>query len=648
MSFSFPLWLFPLVALPGLWIAWRLYASGPPPGRRARGGMLALATATWLLLAWFVVSPLVRGRVELYHPPAVVLAIDEGAGYAALGARDTAGLRLREAFRHYAALDYDVHLLGFAERIGVPGEDAGPLSRASVLRRHLDSLAIPNLQAILIATDGRFFGEVPPGADWPAPVYPVEVTPPTAEVQGEGATVDLRPSGGEAEITIHWRGLGGDPAAAVAVLRDGNRVVWRRDLQAPPGAEPGERIVQRFPLPSGPGGELFERGGDPVDSWFLLVHPPESANTHSGNDTVPVLWRGLGHRQIFLGPLSSLEERGLVDALSESDSQEVRVTVSDEFRAAPGDLVWARAHSPTRADAVGFARAAGVAVVEYRLPGAAGSPFHADARVAWRDDATDFLPAFVLRLGDLGVDTLTLPPPAPSREPLAWAEQGERTGMLIWRDRESGVLGFAVLPLWRSRFQPGAGGGGAGALWTRAAARWMSAEGGVRVALPDTLLAGRPFTVTARVPVPAGESGDPGVYEFSGLPGARAITGIPVGAGRVRFDSVSFPPGRHAVRILRGGEAVWSGTLRARSARAIALGRLGTDKEALHALAGSSRGVVLRAGEGSGIAWPALSDGHVRETRTRTFALAPPVPVPVLIALSLCALWWLRKRQRLD
>ena len=48
-----------------------------PLGIRWRRVLAALTVAAWLALAWFAVQPFWKLNPEIYHPPAVVLAVDE-------------------------------------------------------------------------------------------------------------------------------------------------------------------------------------------------------------------------------------------------------------------------------------------------------------------------------------------------------------------------------------------------------------------------------------------------------------------------------------------------------------------------------------------------------------------------------------------
>src|SRR5690606_17251987 len=114
------------VALPGLWLTWRLYAR-PRGEQGSHRGVLRLltvtATAVWMLLSWLVVAPVLRTQSDVYHPPVVVLALDESLSHAALGARDSSRRLLVVAQQHYEAQGFKVLRASFAERVVASGAE---------------------------------------------------------------------------------------------------------------------------------------------------------------------------------------------------------------------------------------------------------------------------------------------------------------------------------------------------------------------------------------------------------------------------------------------------------------------------------------------------------------------------------------------
>jgi hypothetical protein len=584
---------------------------------------------------------------------------------------------------HYEALGFRVVELGFAERViprgarrgGKAGGDAGTLTFLSSLRRYMNAEAgretgtgLPNLQAVLLWSDGRFAEEDVPGG-WPARVYPVLAPVHSGEVQGEEAEADFAAPGG-ALLTVAWRALGKGPEAARAAtleIRDGKNSLWKTETSIP-ASSGGSRVVARFALPAA----LSGASADP-SAWKLLVRPAGPArNSLLQNDTVPIRVRGRNRPlHLFLRPLASLEERGLVDALrapqessGASDAFGVVAVAPESLRVTRRDVVWVRAAAWGRLSqgARGRVAEAGVPLIAYALPvtaaaqGSRGAVFDADARLAWRADGAEFLPAGAVRLADLGAEALWLQAPNSSVEALAWAEQDGRRGVLFGRARNAdGPVRFEFVapPLWRAGFSAGARGGSGeegkasatAARWTRGAGLWASllAQGGrLRMSVPDPLFAGRAFAVSAR------GAKDEGTLQLT-VPGMR-VRAVSTGAGGMRFDVPGLAAGSHPASIGRGAAVLWSGVLRVADARAAELARLGIDAEALDPLAVRSEGRVINSlgNDFDNYEWPALSGGQARSSRARIVPLAPPFVSALVILALLSAVWAFRKRLRLD
>lgn len=574
-------WWFPLIVLPGLWMTARLYLRGPTVHR----GPALLSALAWLALAVWAVSPAWRIHPEIWHPPLVVLAVDERPSYAALGARDSAERMRRAARAHYEARGFRVVETALADRL--PGGSG-----------------YPNLQAVLLWSDARA-----PGlerARTSAPVFPVLVPVSTDEVQGESGVLALRGEGAAegVTLTIEWRAAGTRPVSATgearAELQAGGRTVWTGTLNHPPDLGRGERVISEVRLPPAMR-ELLERD----DAGPVLLLRPSSASAvaddrhHAGNDTVLVDAARLHRiRQVFVRPVTTLEERGLMDALREEARFDVRALPLREVEALAARgrvVVWAAATRPADLPA------GDAPVIRYDRATPAGRgvrsrvPVREDARIEPAAHVAAALPAGVLRLADLGFVTEPgreeawgLPRMSEDVEPLAWAVQDGSRGLLFWRRRASGEYGLVMPALWEARFRPEARPeasrpGSPMAEWVQGAAWW------------------------AILQQPAAEASRPERSQPGG-----AVTG-------------------------REPENP--------------LARLGTDVEALMRLAARHGGRILQpqsAMPGAEMVWPELPEGQLRERGTRVIPLAPALPFALAVTCLLALLWVSRKRRRLD
>lgn len=462
MPSSLSPWLFPVVLGAGLWLAYKLYSgsrnSSPLRHRRV---LIALTFLAWFMLAGLLVQPLWTSLSVTYHPPAIIIAVDESPSYAGgtmLRSASTVRKNAEEIRKSYLGKGFRVLNLVFGETVhpAESKEEVGIRTSLASLLRYLDSLAVPNLQGVFVFTDGRFNLDAGTGADeWPAPVFPVSVGGGIwGEIQGEDVVADLSDPDSGAVVSVEWRKLGSAGHAASLELRSGSKTFWKEmlpDMKSRPGA----RLRHRFRVPA----SAFRGAGE---NWTALVAPDRKVdNAVEKNDTLPVRISGLHRkRQVFLRPLPSLDERGLVDALSASDSIEVLAAAPESLEASlRGGVLWARRQYAARAMAA--ARITGAPLILYSLPGEpvnGSESFAADARVVWRDDVGRFLPGGVLNLSDLGASNWEFPRHDSTVESIAWVEKGGHRGLLLGRRKDASfpVFELSVPPLWSSRFRPDA------------------------------------------------------------------------------------------------------------------------------------------------------------------------------------------------
>ncbi len=467
--FATPLWLFALIVAPGLWLTHALYGlPGVPGGRRPRQSALALTYGlAWVLLATWVLSPTWRSRPEIWHPPAVLLITDESPRYATLGARDSAQESQRAARAHYQALGFRVEDASFENAA------SGPIASP------------PNVQAVFLWSDGR--GGLPQSALRAPRLFPVVPGLSTREVQGESAFVaDGEREDGPGDLVVMWRALGVRAVNARAELRSGTKVLWRGILSHPIDGSPCELIRSRLPAVVGV-------EGLPEGANLLVLIRPEGQTDPviAANDTVRLSLsasRQMSHT--FVRPLSTLAERALMDALRDEPGARVAAQPVGALSARANGVIWVQ-ESKTAAVRLLTEQAAMLKspVIIYRLsengePQTKFTAFGPDARIERAAQASAFIPAGALRLADLGVTdgsaALRLEAPSAGVEPIAWALQDGRRGLLVWRNRATGTYGFMAPPLWTSRFQAGAaaraGGAALASAWVRGSSNWVRAH----------------------------------------------------------------------------------------------------------------------------------------------------------------------------
>ena len=694
MEFLAPPWLLPLIIAPGLWLAWRLYGgrSGAVRARfarpAARVALALLTVAVWILLAVAVVGPRFAPRAPVWHPPLVVLALDDSRSHAITGARAAALPSLETARAHYESRGFEVVVVRFAETVsaadgasdvsGARDDTADGLTSLEALRRHVagrdGGASLPNLRAVILWTDGRFHDDEDTltSVAWPAPVFPVRVPADWYEAQGERAVLDLTETDGP-RLELAWRALGDEVGGVRVALRRGDTALWDASFARSPGMPAGALEASRAVLPASLRSRLR------ADGLTLLVRPDGDAATVArqvaANDTAPLdVRRDEGPRHLLVRPLTTLDERGLADALAASG--EVAVVSSEALSPRRGDVIWINAASTQRAASVrAVAARTGVPVVVYHLSFLDSKTSAARAveggsrdannpsRLAWKREGDAFMPSGALALGDIaGEFALTTPARFASddfgrSDTLAWAEVRGARLPLFWRESlpsgtSGAAMGYGILlpPLWAAGFRSGEDASvsaTSAAAWVRGLGAWAASRGHARVEMPADIWAGRSLAVTAHLP-------DTAAAVFVHAYGTRAFGPPASGLLTRRADSIVLPAGRHDVAVHSGGDTtgalVWSGVASVRSVRDGEAARLGTDEEALASLAARTTGDVIRLAhaDSTEAAWPELPRGHMRAVPSAPRVLMSPLVASILIGVGLVVAWGLRRRLRLD
>lgn len=618
LDFAVAWWWFPLLVAPGVWLTVRLYLRGPV----RHPALAVLSVCVWVVLGVWALSPTWRHQPETWHPPLVVLAVDDGASYAALGAREIALTQRRAARTHYESRGFRVDDADF------PGHLPG-------------GSAYLNLQAVLLWSDGRAPGLNGRGATGlsgaSGPVHPVRVSVETGEVQGEEAAVRLLDEGADGRVLlmVAWRAAGARAADARIQLHVEGKSVWTAILAHPSFVRAGERVTSEVALPAAAAEAVRDARGE----IRALVRPAEGRdNVFVENDTVAVDASQLRRAwQVFIRPLTTLHERGLMDALREDSRFRVAaMSARDARERLEGDgaaVVW----MPQSRPALSFRPDEGVAVVRYHFPSSVYPArqhrgFSPDARIGRAAQVDAVLPAGALRLADLGFAVANaggaewvLAPEREGIEPLAWVEEDGRRGLLFWRDLQSGThgtygtYGFVVPPLWDVRFQPDGASGAAAfsttslmTAWVRGAAWWTLMHGSGAVGA-DGEAPARPAAST------------PSSSSFTSSPSLPSSSLARLGTD---VEALALLAARQGTSIVMPGTPRQAG------------GKQEED-EVVRDGYGTQNGEDARP-------WPVLPEGHMREARERAYALTPSLPAALVLVGLLACVWFARKRLQLD
>jgi hypothetical protein len=695
LQFSGSPWFLLLLA-PGLFILWRQYRAG---SRRSLALPLLQGAALVLLVLSLTGPELVRTRAE-FHDPAVAILRDrsgsfDGGAYLGLAEEYRA---VEEAIAaEFRKRGFEVRVADFHERAwpvsgfredgagepsGSPDGDV-PLTGFASLADFLDTAGGPNLQGAFLFTDGRANLDSGKAArKWPVPLFPVALpVRSVSEVQPERVALEEGP-GGEGGIEAEWMPVGPQAAGPeLRILQDG-RVIFRAEL--PLGEEGGEKRSARIPWKpksgsgalgvSGPKGPAMWKGGG---GGFRAVVQPRGGrgNFDPWNDTLPVASPSArGERRIaVIKPLRSLDEKAMMDFLRAWEDVRVETPAAEEIAGAgAGDQIWVDASLPaTKPGVLEALRATPASVIVYArhgsLPDAlagirlSGLRFTAAAEVRVSRSAADVFPPGVVRLGSISSGALELPASGPPWREAAAATEGGRRGVLAgWFPLGPGkeALFLALPRQWDLLFDPQSDFAVRDNLAQTFRAAYRLAErelGAVKAHRPAVAHAGVPFDLEFAVPAATtGGEGGPGsldVVARAGGKDAEVWTLKGPGPGTFRLEGRVLPAGSYTLELRRGGDPIWSDSLRVAPKASLELARIGFDRDGLSGLASRSGGRVLAPDPApAGVAsWlPDLPGAQIRVERTEATRLYNTRLLFLLVVALLTASWLLRKRWNLD
>lgn len=660
---------FLLLLLPGGWLLWRQYASGGAAPRERL--LLALQGAALFLLVASLTAPELRRHSVRFHDPAILILRDRsgsfrGGDYLGLG---PAYARVREALeKEYSARKFRVVTADFDERarfsadsgkFPAAAEDA--LTDFSAAADFVDSSAgtegrLANLQAVFLFSDGR--GNADSGKTarrWKAPVFPVVLPSPTAEMQPEGVNLSVTPGkGGTAEVS--WRRVGKPPREAVVRLLYGGRVAAQAKV---PAADTGDPAPLRIAWT--PDKDALES----KEGWRATLQPAgEGENFDAWNDTLAAVWRdgGAGRRIFVMKPVRSLDEKGMLEILYGWDGAATKTVDREELakeNPGPGDEVWAEAGAffsdaalakllgATPARLVLYARAEGAA-----LPGGRGVEMSPGAAIEVARAADEFFPDGVARLQGLAAAPVTVPAAGSPWRPAATLTEGSKRGVLMGRYplKEGKTAFFFSLPsIWKGLFDPQADFAARENVtaYVKAAAQLAEREeGAVRVSRPARPCHFVPFDV--EISLPAADSGK----IVLAVDGPRRVE-PPLkrsAADAWRAEGLALPQGRYRLELRRDGAALWSDSLEVIPKAALELSRIGFDRAYLSALAAQSGGALIDAAAPDEVTrkLPTLAAAQARAESARATRLYNTRAMFLAVLLLLGLSWVLRKRWDLD
>jgi hypothetical protein len=675
--------------------------AGPRFGALALLGVQALALL--LLTLSLTAMELRRHRIE-FHNPIILVLRDQSASF-----RNGEYLGLGRAYErfekdlveNYQNQKFDVRLIDFHSRAWPvrgftditrfsalnPAESLG-LTSFSAVTEFLDSVAMINLQAIFLFSDGRAnLDSGKASHSWIAPVFPIVFKVDSiGEVQTQRVSLNHLSGSKTVEVNVAYQKVGSMGKEATLRLIQGGKTLLQRNLPLATGSE-------NFRFAWSPDKPLSEESL-PIKA---IIQPSlHDYNFDPFNDTLPVTLLGGGNqkRLYILRPVHSLDEKGMLDILSASDSDQVVFFSAEELpglKLSANDQIWvdSRALFESRRLMAVLQSVPAKIVVYVRpefeggnrlsspLPGA-WKKFSPAAQIKVSRAAADEFPDDVVRLRGLTQSSLEAPEVGSSVTSLVEIVEGDKRGLLLGRMNLAGRKGvlFFVLPMiWSELFDPQAD------FSIRAnitgyfqAIKAISdlEDGTIQVTVPKRAFHLVPFNMHFRIPesvvINARMVSQVALDSSRSIPLSLSISGVgytqKLGLAtrenlhEPEWKGIVLSQGRYKVRLSLGDSSLWSDSLEVAPILALELARIGFDEVSLSEMALRSAGRVLvenannQLGSADSVPvssrLPKLPPTQVRMEKAQNFRLYNNRPLFFTIFGLLALSWFLRKKWDFD
>ncbi len=706
LHFNGSLW-FLLLLPPGVFFLWRQYATGIVRSGPALGGwiLFALQTLALVLLTLSLTAPeLRRHRVE-FHPPVILVVRDQSGSFQNghfLGLNGAYTSFEQSLIQFYKNREFEIRFADFnkgvwpsraseSQSVSHPKSYQGnvplELTSLSSVADFVDSMSIPNLQAIFLFSDGRAnLDSGRASRSWSAPVYPVIFpTDSSGEVQPENVRITWDSGGKASQVLVQYKvlsRLAGAPT--LRIVQDGKIMVTRK---LPPGIG---AITTRFDW--SPEKTFGEEG-----AAFKAILQPErlELNLDHYNDTLPILFpQGRLRKRIFVArPLRSLDEKGLFEILSESQSHDLIFFSMEEFpgmRVTSKDQIWIESGLfPQAGKELGALQQSPGKVVVYsriseiknqRRPAFLDGNWNAfspASEIKVARSVSEQFPDEILSLKAVSPKGVKAPALNQGLTALVEVSEGDHRGLLVGKLSLGGGKGalFLILPdIWNFFFDPQADFGPRSNItaYIKFARNLADRQDNtIRISKPNRAYESVPFDIAYHLPDSlsighraanrddstlklwiAGSNGT-----RTGSKGTRILPLVQAGHEEDPvWKSIILDPGQYEITLQKGSQKLRSDSLEVAPKIVLELAKIGFDETTLNELASRSGGrlisqakytVALDTNAVSSVL-PSLPAAETRVEKTKSIRLFNTIPLFFFILLPLALAWLMRKKWDFD
>lgn len=655
--------------------------------------LLALALLTLALTA-----PELHQTQVQFHNPTILILRDQSASFRngqVLGLGKKYDRFERTLLETYRNRKFDVRVVDFHEWAwpvatsttgtsdsGIIPESSltGVLTSLSAAAEFVDSSAIPNLQGVFLFSDGRYnFNSEKVSQPWAAPLFPVVFDVDSIEeVQVEKMSITLHPNGKSADGVLQYRSVGSRSDAPTLDLVQFGKPLFHMKLPSAAGLQ-----VYRFNMP-------FDNTITSATAGMQAVVQPGNtrANFDLYNDTMAFsVSNSQNQSRLYIyKPIRSLDEKGMLDILSNSDSLPIGFFGSDEWASLKvngRDQVWVESEALVQGSGlIKLLESSPAKVVLYARPGTdvrRSSPwpvgtwqnFSPAAEIQVSQQVAEDFPDAIVHLKDLTGRSLVAPIASGQLQAVVGLREAGKQGVLIGRTSLSNGKRALVFPLpkiWEEIFNPQvdfAIRANISAYIHAVRALANLDEGIIRAVCPSRAFHMVPFDLEFQMPeswpsvsISVEDAIRTLKLNVVTTTSRRALPLTTTGNSRnLNWRGLSLPEGQYSLELTNGETVLWKDSIDVASRIALELAHIGFDESALAEAAAQSGGRILLPESSKAPSsnsakvtslLPDLPSAQTRMEKTKTVRLYNTVPLFIAVFLLLSIAWLLRKKWDLD
>ncbi len=675
-------YLYLLIIIPGIWILWfqipRSKSDLANSHEYARGWVSVLQIVALLLLVLTLLEPLLVTKTKTYNEPLILLIHDKSSSYQAGRSLKIGGKSLifsKTIKRHYQEKGFTVRDLFFNEKVWSPEheymhgstEDVSLTNFSSLFNYITDSLSANNLQAVFLFTDGHNNeGLVDKQLQIPqVKVFPIVFDIDSInDIQLDSVVVSsVNTPYGIATSQVYGQFIGArNKSISISYLKNNVPFYTHTIEHFSDSASYSSRYFSfRFTTPG------IDKQQMKVGITAVVNNGLHNMNTY--NDTVVVKFSAFGTmpKIVFVKPLRLLDEKWMVECLSQLDSINVVFSWAKDLKKVnfnSGDQLWVSADNfSTDYHIYESLNIGNIMPVVYfnsqvnrlkpNLP-LQNISIQGEAHVEKR--AGQYFNFKQTSLSNLTSSELKLPQRDDTASCLVSAHENKKYGCLFMKTKLKGTPVYATFlrDFWQNMFNHDNNASiqrTIGAFWQGIAKYVKTESEDFTFSFPESIYDNRRFKVSAVIKM--GENSPEAVLHIRNGGFFQELTlakSKGLSSSRVLFSTqIAISMGKYGADLIVGNDTLWSDSVTVHNRASLENSKIGYNLSFLNKLAEVTKGCILNADiKRPLLDYPDFSSGHIMETKEEKKPLYNKKLGFFLILGLLSISWITRKWMQID